>query len=277
MLQQQRNNPFSILERNSQCILRENGYPSLYDRIRFRCGSADTICQQYLSESIVGLGPALVTDVRTVRGTAIYTGSTYTIPTTPITPVPNTVLLLRSVKTGAYLTGTNVGINQVNPTYALDINGSARLSGNLFYRKPSYIIYGWANSSNSQPISATTVTPFNASYLAILRQSPDFLLANMFGGTNITVAVAGMYSFAWYARFGNAVTTSNVEVWATWSGPNIQLGHHAGYIFCGSPTFTIPCNVGDTITLNSYSNVANSYVGGVGGDSSLSICLLYMM
>ena len=105
----------------------------------------------------VGLGPALVTDIRTIKGTAVYSGSTYTIPTAPLTSVNNTVLLLRALKSGAYMTGTNVGINQINPTFPLDVAGTVRVGsltspGMVSGWVPASLMNGWVNyGSNWTP------------------------------------------------------------------------------------------------------------------------------
>ena len=54
----------------------------------------------YLSGSAVVNGN--MTDVRFTKGTALYTGSTYTVPTAPLTPSANTTLLLNGMNAGTY-------------------------------------------------------------------------------------------------------------------------------------------------------------------------------
>jgi len=54
----------------------------------------------YLSGSAVVNGN--MTDVRFTQGTALYTGSTYTVPTAPLTPSANTTLLLNGMNAGEY-------------------------------------------------------------------------------------------------------------------------------------------------------------------------------
>lgn len=43
-----------------------------------------------------------LTDVRFTKGTALYTGATYTVPTAPLTPSGNTTLLLNGMNAGEY-------------------------------------------------------------------------------------------------------------------------------------------------------------------------------
>ena len=52
----------------------------------------------YFNQGVGNIGN--MTDVRFVKGTALYTGATYTIPTAPLTAITNTSLLLNYTNTG---------------------------------------------------------------------------------------------------------------------------------------------------------------------------------
>ena len=56
--------------------------------------------------------PGYLTNFRFVKGTAVYTGATYVVPTSPLTPIAGTQLLL-AAKTAATFTDDTSGTNKV--------------------------------------------------------------------------------------------------------------------------------------------------------------------
>ena len=212
----------------------------------------------------VGLGPAMVTDIRTVKGVAVYTGSTYTVPIAPLAPIANTVLLVRSLKTGAYMTGTNVGINQINPTYALDVGGLARFSNSIVNgigREPNKPYAYAIGQGNSISMSGSGQVPATA-YPALVTNS-SILTASFSGSTStFTAPVAGIYSLTFslfvtpsssvnaYVYVHNATTNSDFAVnqqyisSANWFAPSGTCYLPAGgqvYLqaACSSGSFTV--------------------------------------
>ena len=215
---------------------------------------------------IVGLGPALVTDIRTVRGTAVYTGSTYTIPTAPLTPITNTVLLVRSLKTGAYLTGTNVGINQVNPTYALDVGGLARFSNSIvngISREPNKpYAYAVGLGSNVNMLSSGQVP---ATAYPTLVTNSSVLTASFAGASStFTAPIAGIYNLT-FSLYLTPSTATTCYVYIHNLSSNSDLAVNQQYAssttwFAPSGTFYLP--VGGQIYLLASTNSGSFSVQG---------------
>jgi hypothetical protein len=108
-----------------------------------------------------GVIPASYMSARTIKGTALYTGSTYTVPTTPFTAVTNTNLLLNFTNAGIFDSAAKndletVGNAQVSTTQAkfgttsmyFDGSGDGLIGpvSNLFdFGSGDFCVEFWAN------------------------------------------------------------------------------------------------------------------------------------
>ena len=119
-----------------------------------------------------------LTDVRFTKGTALYTGSTYTIPTAPLTPSANTTLLLNGMNAGTY---------------------DAAMQNNLE-------TVGNAQVSSAQAKFGTTSAYFDGSgdYLS-MPSSPSLIL----GSSNFTAE-------AWF--YAPSTVSSTQQIMGSWDG-----------------------------------------------------------
>jgi hypothetical protein len=82
-----------------------------------------------------------VSNIRLVKGTALYTGSTLTVPTAPLTAVTNTTFLLNSVS-GAYLADSSANSLAVSTSYNSPLwNQLSPFATGLGYKNR---VYTWA-------------------------------------------------------------------------------------------------------------------------------------
>jgi hypothetical protein len=149
-----------------------------------------------------------MTDTRIVNGTALYTGSTYTVPTAPETPITNTALLL------SY---TNAGIPDLAMQNDLQTVGSAQVStsvvkygtGSLYFDGSGSILYTpvytptmgsgdftieyWMNTSGSSDVRMFTFGDNNASGSLHIIYTGQYIRVNWesTGGATGTHAVNG--------------------------------------------------------------------------------------
>lgn len=90
-----------------------------------------------------------LSNLRVVKGVAVYTGGTFSPPTTPLPAVTNTELLVDVASSGAYLTDGSINNFTLTPTGSVSYNASTPVSsGGSLYFDQSTISYLTLPSSN---------------------------------------------------------------------------------------------------------------------------------
>ena len=96
-----------------------------------------------------------VSNIRLVKGTALYTGSTLTVPTAPLTAVTNTTFLLNSVS-GAYLADSSANSLAVSTSYNSPLwNQLSPFATGLGYKNR---VYTWAPTVSAGSSATGTFT-----------------------------------------------------------------------------------------------------------------------
>jgi hypothetical protein len=132
------------------------------------------------------------TDTRIVNGTALYTGSTYTIPTSPESAVSGTQLLINY---------TNAGIPDSAEMNDLQTVGSAQSTTSVVkYGNSSLSFDGstsYLYSVNNPPLYLTSSTPFTIEgwvYFNVIAE--QYVLSNWIAASNGYAIATGVSSFA---------------------------------------------------------------------------------
>jgi hypothetical protein len=142
-----------------------------------------------------------ISDFRVVKGTAVYTGTTYTVPTAPLTAITNTQLLLNY---------TNAGVVDATAKNVLETVGTAQISNTTSKFPPTSIyLSGDGNylTSRSSPVFSLNgdftmeawVYPINAGRSADAEKY----------GTIVSCAAVGVSNpeFSWFIRIVGGVVT----------------------------------------------------------------------
>jgi hypothetical protein len=181
-----------------------------------------------------------MSDVRIVTGTALYTGSTFTVPTSPLTAVSGTTLLLNYTNAGLYDARANsvlisAGSAQVSTTVAKWSPTSAYFNGSSSY------LYGYPNA-------------------AFAFGTGDFTVE----GWVYFDSVSGNQAICQSDAIGNS---TNNKWFLNYSGStnSLQFGtHNAGGFFCTIP-FTPSTGTWYYVTAVRSSGTIYMFVDGVSG------------
>ena len=154
-----------------------------------------------------------ISNVRIVKGTAIYSGATYTVPTTPLTAITNTSLLTLQ---------SNRFIDNSTNAFAITVNGTPKVqafqpfSPAASYSAATYGGSGYFSGSASDYLSVGSAA---TDYLG----SGDFTLeAWVYKTTTATGTVAGKWNgtgFGWVLY-----TPSNAFAWIVAGGSSGMTG-----------------------------------------------------
>ena len=144
-----------------------------------------------------------VSDLRIVNGTAVYSGSTYTVPTAPLTAIANTSLLLNFTNTGVVDTSM---LNNLETVGNVQISTSVRRYGTgsiAFDGSGDYLTLHNLLTSNlgSGPFTVELWVYFNSA------SGTQFILSNYQNS-----------SVGW----GLGISSGNFAFWATGDTPDIS-------------------------------------------------------
>jgi hypothetical protein len=135
--------------------------PSLNNTTNFNAGATNILSIGAHNNSAVGrLSAAYINNFRIVNGTAVYTTSSFSPPTSPLTVIPNTVFLMENgarydqalisnqiIKTGnLILNGTQ--LSSANP-FGVGVDSSIKFNGNGDYIQVLYKNSNWSTSNYS--------------------------------------------------------------------------------------------------------------------------------
>jgi len=203
------------------------------------------------SANVLGIGAesggtnvtnSYISNLRLVKGTALYTGATYTVPTAPLTAITNTSLLLNFTNSGIYdATAKNVletvGTAQVSTTQAKFGTTSMYFDGVTTpadYLIPpllpytrigagDYTLEMWLRPGNVASLQALLSFGSGSFRIFLAGQNPWFLngASNIFQpGTNTFPTADVWYHFA-MVRKGS--TGTNCAMWV--NGTRISTGY----------------------------------------------------
>lgn len=169
-------------------VVQRNGanFESYLNGVRLGTIAAQTVRTTTVDFSVGTLGPTYtgtwsffgyMSDVRIVKGTAVYSGTTYTMPTAPLSAITNTVFLLRGANAGIIdnaelIDLETVGNAQISTTQSKFGTGSLAFDGTgdwlvsrnnngLYLGSGDFTIEGWLylNATGAQK---AIVSQFNA-------------------------------------------------------------------------------------------------------------------
>ena len=184
---------------------------------------------------------------------------------------------------------SQVGINNTNPGYTLDVNGPARVSGQLYQSTP--IVWFYKQTSIS-----STATGWQASSRSLFtfqsagsKNVSDTLFASdaapMGVGTCAVISLpfSGIWALTWTVRFANTATESNNSfspmISASYGETNAnsnytRLGTASTSAYNTTASFQGYFASGDTLALTAYSNASNSLNTNSGFGAYLSVALV---
>ena len=169
-----------------------------------------------------------ISDLRVVKGTALYTGTSYTVPTTPLTAVTNTSALLNFQDAGIYdRSGINnldtVGNAQIDTAVVKYGTGSLEFDGTGDYIQPVVAASELALGTGDFTIEFWMYpTSVDATIRAVLSNRYD-------GGSNNVFACAfdngtGTYGFGIYFH------TQATGVMSTGVSPTVNTWQHLAFV-----------------------------------------------
>jgi hypothetical protein len=183
--------------------------------------------------------PGYLSNIRILKGTALYTGTTYTVPTAPLTAITNTSLLLNCTNAGIYdATSKNdletVADAQISNTTAKWGSTSIKFDGTgdyltnnnasnslLAFGTGDFTIEGWFYSNNASSAvqkgmfqTSDTIGGLKTSYttgVSMNHGSTGELSVNV-GSTVYTTSGASITTGAWF-YFAITRSSGNVNVY----------------------------------------------------------------
>jgi uncharacterized repeat protein (TIGR02543 family) len=159
--------------------------------------------------------PGLISNFHIVKGTAIYTGSSATVPTSPITPIANTKLLLKSVTSGTLLTDSSS-----SPKTLTTSSSPTWSSSNPFDMPVVYTVtynYNSATGGNS-----TTSAGYTVGGSAITLPSPT-RTGYTFGGWYSDAGLSASAGSAGASYTPSATTT----LYAKWTANTLTITYNS--------------------------------------------------
>ena len=159
--------------------------------------------------------PGLISNFHIVKGTAIYTGSSATVPTSPITPIANTKLLLKSVTSGTLLTDSSS-----SPKTLTTSSSPTWSSSNPFDMPVIYTVtynYNSATGGNS-----TTSAGYTVGGSAITLPSPT-RTGYTFGGWYSDAGLSASAGSAGASYTPSATTT----LYAKWTANTLTITYNS--------------------------------------------------
>lgn len=160
-----------------------------------------------------------ISGFRMLKGTALYTGSTYTIPAAPLTAITNTQLLLNN---------TNAGIYDGKMANNLETVGNAQVSTSVVkYGSGSMAFDGTGDYlvARSSPLFALGTADFTVEFWIWINALPatsayTTYFSTRTGGTGMDIQLfnnAGTYQFMVGNPTGAIISANNVLSTSTWT------------------------------------------------------------
>jgi hypothetical protein len=213
--------------------------------------------------------PGYISDLRVVNGSAVYTGTTYTVPTAPLTAIANTSLLTlqtnQPINNSTFLDNSSLGnfitrsgnatqgsYSPYGGNWSTLFNGSSNLSYPVTsaFTGQTFTIEGWVNFTRYSPLYGSN------SYACILVGSDN--------GTNgfevwIGGTATSFVAIGFLARGGGTVTV-NVSQSYTFA---LHTWYHVAVVKSGnSYTFYVNgTSIGTSTSAGTWTDVSPLYVG----------------